>query len=41
MGESTGQTIFHCHIHLIPRRVHDVPDLRGSVCHKISGKGFY
>lgn len=40
-GESAGQTIFHCHIHLIPRRVGDVENPRGGVRHIISGKGYY
>ena len=30
-GKDAGQTIFHCHIHLIPRRVGDVEDPRGGV----------
>ena len=30
-GESAGQTIFHCHIHLIPRRKGDTPSPRGGV----------
>ncbi len=30
-GESAGQTIFHCHIHLIPRYVDDVVDPEGGV----------
>lgn len=30
-GESAGQTIFHCHIHLIPRRNGDNPAPRGGV----------
>ena len=30
-GESAGQTIFHIHIHLIPRRDGDTPDPRGGV----------
>jgi diadenosine tetraphosphate (Ap4A) HIT family hydrolase len=30
-GEVAGQTIFHCHLHLIPRRRGDVPDPRGGV----------
>jgi len=25
-GEASGQTVFHCHIHLIPRRLGDVDD---------------
>lgn len=31
VGAVSGQTIFHCHIHLIPRRRGDVPDPRGGV----------
>ncbi len=30
-GESAGQTIFHTHIHLIPRRENDTPRPRGGV----------
>jgi diadenosine tetraphosphate (Ap4A) HIT family hydrolase/5-methylcytosine-specific restriction endonuclease McrA len=30
-GPAAGQTIPHCHIHLIPRRVGDVEDPRGGV----------
>ena len=30
-GESSGQTIFHCHIHLIPRRDGDIASPRGGV----------
>lgn len=40
-GESAGQTIFHCHIHLIPRRTGDVDNPRGGVRHTIPGKGDY
>lgn len=40
-GESAGQTVFHCHIHLIPRRTGDVENPRGGVRHLIPGKGFY
>jgi ATP adenylyltransferase len=40
-GESSGQTIFHCHIHLIPRRDGDVKNPVGGVRHVIHGKGFY
>jgi diadenosine tetraphosphate (Ap4A) HIT family hydrolase len=38
-GEMAGQTIFHCHIHLIPRRRGDVPDPRGGVRMVIPHKG--
>lgn len=40
-GESAGQTVFHCHIHLIPRRLGDVENPRGGVRHLIPGKGYY
>jgi ATP adenylyltransferase len=40
-GESAGQTVFHCHVHLIPRRKGDVENPRGGVRHIIAGKGFY
>lgn len=40
-GESAGQTIFHSHIHLIPRREGDVENPRGGIRHLIPGKGFY
>ena len=31
VGVSAGQTIFHCHVHLIPRREGDVVEPRGGV----------
>ena len=31
IGEDAGQTIFHCHIHIIPRRQGDTPTPRGGV----------
>lgn len=40
-GHVAGQTVFHCHIHLIPRRKGDVENPRGGVRHLIPGKGFY
>jgi diadenosine tetraphosphate (Ap4A) HIT family hydrolase len=40
-GLSAGQTVFHCHIHLIPRRTGDVENPCGGVRHTIPGKGFY
>lgn len=40
-GKAAGQTVLHCHIHLIPRRADDVVDPRGGVRHVIPGKGFY
>ena len=40
-GETAGQTIFHCHIHLIPRRTGDVDNPRGGVRSIIPGMGNY
>jgi ATP adenylyltransferase len=40
-GEVAGQTIFHCHIHLIPRREGDVANPKGGVRHVIPEKGYY
>ena len=40
-GETAGQTIFHCHVHLIPRRKGDVENPRGGVRHIIPNKGHY
>ena len=40
-GEVSGQTIQHCHIHLIPRRKGDVRKPRGGVRHTIPGRGDY
>jgi ATP adenylyltransferase len=40
-GIDAGQTIMHCHIHLIPRRKGDVPDPRGGIRQLIPGKGHY
>jgi len=31
IGKDAGQSIMHCHIHLIPRREGDVEDPRGGV----------
>ena len=31
IGKDAGQSIMHCHIHLIPRRKGDVDDPRGGV----------
>jgi ATP adenylyltransferase len=41
VGEDAGQTIFHCHVHLIPRRKGDVEDPRGGVRGVIAGKQKY
>ncbi len=40
-GESAGQTVMHCHIHLIPRRDGDCESPRGGVRGVIAGKQSY
>lgn len=40
-GEVSGQTVFHCHIHLIPRRRGDVENPKGGIRNIIPGKGDY
>ena len=40
-GELAGQTIFHCHIHLIPSREGDVENPRGGVRGVIPNKQEY
>jgi diadenosine tetraphosphate (Ap4A) HIT family hydrolase len=40
-GEAAGQTVLHCHVHLIPRRSGDVANPRGGIRHVIPGKGNY
>lgn len=41
VGEAAGQTVFHLHVHLIPRYSGDVADPRGGVRHVIPSKGNY
>ncbi len=40
-GETAGQTVFHCHVHLMPGRKGDVEDPTGGVRGVIPGKGNY
>ena len=40
-GAAAGQTVFHLHIHLIPRFTGDVDDPRGGVRHVIPAKANY
>lgn len=40
-GASAGQTIFHAHVHLIPRRTGDTPEPAGGVRGVIPGKRKY
>ena len=39
IGVDAGQTVFHCHIHLIPRRKGDVQDPEGGIRNMIHDKG--
>ena len=41
VGKTSGQSIFHCHIHLIPRRVGDVENPQGGVRSVIPSKQHY
>ena len=41
VGRLAGQSIFHCHIHLIPRREGDVENPQGGVRSVISKKQHY
>ncbi|MBN1295954.1 HIT family protein [bacterium] len=41
IGRPAGQTVFHLHIHVIPRYAGDVRSPRGGVRHVIHGKGDY
>ena len=41
VGAAAGQTIFHCHMHLIPRRPGDVANPRGGVRAVIPEKADY
>jgi superfamily II DNA or RNA helicase/HKD family nuclease/diadenosine tetraphosphate (Ap4A) HIT family hydrolase len=40
-GESAGQTVFHLHVHVIPRRRGDVADPRGGVRYVIPERANY
>jgi len=40
-GTVAGQTVPHCHVHIIPRRAGDVANPRGGVRHVIPSKGNY
>ncbi|MDY0149480.1 MAG: HIT family protein [Kiritimatiellia bacterium] len=40
-GVTAGQSIFHCHLHLIPRRAGDHPAPRGGIRGVIPGRADY
>lgn len=40
-GRAAGQTVFHAHLHLIPRFDGDVEDPTGGVRHAVVGRGHY
>jgi diadenosine tetraphosphate (Ap4A) HIT family hydrolase len=40
-GETAGQTVFHCHVHLIPRRAGDTENPRGGVRGVIPSRQHY
>lgn len=40
-GENAGQTIFHCHVHLIPRTKGDVENPKGGIRNVFADKGAY
>lgn len=41
VGAAAGQTVFHLHLHVIPRYLGDVPDPRGGVRHVVPSKAKY
>ncbi|WP_307803019.1 HIT family protein [Frigoribacterium sp. PvP032] len=40
-GAAAGQTVFHAHLHVIPRFDGDVASPEGGVRHVVVGRGYY
>ncbi len=40
-GEAAGQSVFHAHIHIIPRYAGDIANPRGGIRNIIPGRGNY
>ena len=40
-GPAAGQTVDHCHVHVIPRYLGDVPDPRGGIRWVVPDKAEY
>jgi hypothetical protein len=40
-GAAAGQTVFHAHMHVIPRFNGDLPTPAGGVRHAVMGNGYY
>src|SRR5208337_1560037 len=41
VGTAAGQTVMHCHCHVIPRYAGDVPDARGGIRGVVPGERGY
>ena len=41
VGEAAGQTVMHCHCHVIPRYAGDVPDAKGGIRGVVPGRRGY
>jgi diadenosine tetraphosphate (Ap4A) HIT family hydrolase len=39
VGTAAGQTVMHCHCHVIPRYAGDVPDAQGGIRGVVPGRG--